>query len=157
MGISTLIEDARHRYRRLSPHEAAAAVASGDGLIVDTRCADQRRDEGVIPASIHAPLSVLPWRADPQSGHDDARISSGGRDLILICQDGYSSTLAVATLLDLGHDRVTDIAGGFGAWRAAGLPVIRDGDAAAPSAAKRRQHPNIGDHLQPKTERPKRF
>lgn len=139
MGMSMVIAAARRRYARVSPHEAAALAAS-DGIIVDTRCADQRQAHGVIPGSIHIPLSVFPWRADPWSGHDDPRVSSDGRHLILLCQDGYSSTLAVATLLDAGRDRVTDIAGGFEAWRAAGLPVTMGvlGSASGPERSQRR-------------------
>ncbi len=92
-------------------------------LLIDTRCADSRRETGVIPGSIHVPLSVLYWRLDPDSGHDDPRLSDLEREVILVCAHGYSSSIAAATLLDLGFSRSADIAGGFEAWAAAGLPV----------------------------------
>ncbi|MGZ8439074.1 MAG: rhodanese-like domain-containing protein, partial [Candidatus Limnocylindrales bacterium] len=92
-------------------------------ILVDTRCADQRRETGVIPGSIHVPLSVLFWRLDPTSGFEDQRLADRGRQVILVCAHGYSSSLAAATLQELGFTRATDIDGGFEAWRAAGLPI----------------------------------
>lgn len=120
--IDALLEAARARLSRLEAEAARAAVASG-ALIVDTRCGDVRRTTGVIPGSIHVPLSVLYWRLDPTSGHDDKRLSNPTRQVILVCADGYSSSIAAATLHDLGFERATDIIGGFNAWVAAGLPV----------------------------------
>lgn len=120
--IERLLESARSRLERLTPVAARAAM-SGGAVIVDTRCTDLRRETGVIPGSIHVPLSVLYWRADPTSGHHDPAISDPDRHLILVCAHGYSSSLAAATLRDLGFSRATDIDGGFEAWAAAGLPV----------------------------------
>jgi rhodanese-related sulfurtransferase len=120
--IGSLLETARAGLDRLDPSAALAAQAHG-ALLVDTRCAEARREKGVIPGSIHAPLSVLYWRADPTSGHDDPRLSGGGHRLVLLCADGYSSSLAAATLQALGFDDATDVIGGFTAWAAAGLPV----------------------------------
>ena len=120
--IGGLLESARSRLERLTPE--AAHAAEGDGaLIVDTRCADLRRETGVIPGSAHIPLSVLYWRLDPTSGHHDPAISDPERQIILVCSHGYSSSLAAATLHALGFVRATDIEGGFTAWAAAGLPV----------------------------------
>jgi rhodanese-related sulfurtransferase len=151
MGIDQIVGAARRRYRQLSAVEANRECARG-ALIVDTRCADQRRSHGSIPGAIHVPLSVLPWRADPESGHDDPRISAADRLLILVCQDGYSSTLAVATLLDMGRDRVTDVAGGFVAWATAGLPVSRDPHGMGGSSAKRCEATKIRDVGELQTE-----
>ena len=120
--IGALLEAARARLDRLGP-EAAREAASSGALLVDTRCADARRDRGVIPGSVHVPLSVLFWRLDPTSGHDDRRLSDRTRQVILVCADGYSSSLAAATLRDLGFERATDLIGGFNGWVAAGLPV----------------------------------
>lgn len=120
--IDGLLESARSRLQRLTPEAAQAAEAEG-ALIVDTRCADLRRDTGVIPGSAHIPLSVLYWRLDPTSGHNDPAISDPERQIILLCSHGYSSSLAAATLHALGFVRATDIEGGFMAWAAAGLPV----------------------------------
>jgi rhodanese-related sulfurtransferase len=120
--IGDLLESARARLDRLPP--AAALAATRDGaVIVDTRCAELRRETGVIPGSVHVPLSVLYWRLDPTSGHNDPALSDPDRRVILVCAHGFSSSLAAATLRDLGFSRATDIDGGFAAWEAAGLPV----------------------------------
>lgn len=120
--IDGLLESARSSLQRLTPEAARAAEAEG-ALIVDTRCADLRRETGVIPGSTHIPLSVLYWRLDPTSGHNDPAMTDLQRQIILLCSHGYSSSLAAATLHALGFVRATDIEGGFVAWAAAGLPV----------------------------------
>jgi rhodanese-related sulfurtransferase len=120
--IEQLLATAQARLSRLEPTEAEVARAAG-AIIIDTRCADQRRERGVIPGSVHVPLSVLFWRLDPSSGYDDPRLSDPAREVILVCADGYSSSLAAVTLQDLGFGRATDLVGGFAAWVAAGLPV----------------------------------
>ena len=120
--INDLLESARASLERLDPAAAQAAVAHG-ALLIDTRCAELRRETGVVPGSVHLPLSVLYWRLDPASGHDDAALSDLDREVILICAHGYSSSLAAATLRQLGFSRATDVVGGFQAWAAAGLPV----------------------------------
>jgi rhodanese-related sulfurtransferase len=120
--IDQLLATARARIDRLAPADAYAAVEEG-ALLIDTRCAELRRETGAIPGAVHVPLSVLYWRLDPTSGHDDANLSDLSRQVILVCAHGYSSSLAAATLRDLGFIRATDVAGGFEAWKAAGLPV----------------------------------
>jgi rhodanese-related sulfurtransferase len=120
--IDELLAAARSRLDRLSPAEARAEV-DGGAVIVDTRCAEARAAKGTIPGSAHVPLSVLFWRLDPTSGHDDKALSDRERRIIVVCADGYSSSLAAATLRDIGFSRATDIDGGFTAWAAAGLPV----------------------------------
>ena len=120
--VSDLLETARSRIDRLGPAALRAAVARG-ALIIDTRCSELRRTSGAIPGSVHVPLSVLFWRLDPSSGHADPRLSDFDRHVVLVCADGYSSSLAAATLRELGFDRATDLDGGFAAWVAAGLPV----------------------------------
>ncbi|HEY7736466.1 MAG TPA: rhodanese-like domain-containing protein [Candidatus Limnocylindrales bacterium] len=122
--IGSLLEAARAKLDRLEPAAALDAAKSG-ALIVDTRCAEARHASGVIPGSAHVPLSVLYWRLDPTSGHDDKTLSDPSRQVILVCADGYSSSLAAATLRDLGFSRATDMVGGFNGWVAAGLPVER--------------------------------
>lgn len=123
--INDLLADARARLERLGPAEAHAAMAHG-ALLIDTRCANLRRRDGSIPGSVHVPLSVLFWRLDPSSGHDDSDLSHAlDRHVILMCDHGFSSSLAAATLHDLGFDNATDVNGGFQAWAAAGLPVAR--------------------------------
>ena len=121
--IDGLLAEARGRIERLAP-EAAYRAASDGALLVDTRCSDDRRRTGMIPGSVHVPLSVLFWRLDPSSGYDDPALSDPARPVILICAHGFSSSLAAATLHDLGFASVGDVVGGFEAWSAAGLPVV---------------------------------
>lgn len=130
--ISELLEAARAGLDRLEPAAAQRAMADG-AILVDTRCGDARRELGTIPGSVHAPLSVLYWRVDPTSGHDDPRLSAGDRRLILLCADGYSSSIAAATLRQLGFADATDVIGGFSAWRRAGLPIAPAAEASAAS------------------------
>lgn len=120
--ISDLLADARAGFNRLEPVAALMAQQEGATLI-DTRCADDRRTSGAIPGSVHIPLSVLFWRLDPTSGHHNPSLADPARQVVLLCNDGYSSSLAAATLVDLGFARATDVIGGFNAWVAAGLPV----------------------------------
>ena len=101
-------------------------MAAG-ALLVDTRSSDDRRDSGTIPGSVHVPLSVLFWRLDPSSGYNDPALSDLARPIVLVCAHGYSSSLAAATLRDLGFANVGDVIGGFEAWSAAGLPVVAEG------------------------------
>lgn len=95
----------------------------GGALLIDTRCIEQRRETGIIPGSVHVPLSVLYWRLDPASGSEDPSLADPERQVILVCAHGYSSSIAAATLRDLGFARASDIAGGFEAWQAAGLAI----------------------------------
>lgn len=122
LTVDDLLAQARSRLDRLGPEEALAESRAG-ALIVDTRCAEARAKRGVIPGSVHVPLSVLFWRLDPTSGHADEALSDRSRRLVLVCADGYSSSLAAATLRDLGFSRATDLDGGFNGWAAAGFPV----------------------------------
>jgi rhodanese-related sulfurtransferase len=122
MTVADLLSAARNRIDRVSPAEALAESEAG-ALIIDTRCAEARQAKGVIPSSVHVPLSVLFWRLDPSSGHNDQALSDRERRIILVCADGYSSSLAAATLRDLGFRRSADLDGGFNGWAAAGFPV----------------------------------
>jgi rhodanese-related sulfurtransferase len=119
VGIDDLLERSRAGLERLTPAEARAAVEKG-AVIVDMRPVNQRRDAGVVPGAVVVCRNVLEWRADPSSGHSDARLV--GRQLIVMCAEGYSSSLAAASLQAIGL-RATDMVGGFEAWREAGLPV----------------------------------
>jgi rhodanese-related sulfurtransferase len=121
--IDDLLQEARARLRRLSPAEARDAAARG-ALIVDIRSEVQRAAQGLVPRAHFVPRNVLEWRADPASDHRDEVLVAAPGPLILMCAQGYQSSLAAATLLDLGVT-ATDMAGGFEAWDAQGLPVIR--------------------------------
>jgi rhodanese-related sulfurtransferase len=122
LTINDLLAASRARIERLEPPAALEAQSAG-ALVIDTRSADDRRATGVIPGSVHVPLSVLYWRLDPASGFEDPRLTDRDRQVILVCAHGYSSSLAAATLRDLGFGRAADLAGGFEAWQSAGLPV----------------------------------
>jgi len=120
--VNDLLAAARARIDRLEPNAVLAAARDG-AIVIDTRCAEQRRETGIIPGSVHVPLSVLYWRLDPASGSKDPSLADPGRQVILVCAHGYSSSIAAATLRDLGFARASDIDGGFEAWLAAGLPI----------------------------------
>lgn len=120
MGIDEQLAHARARLHRLTPEQAQRAAADG-AVIVDTRPLDQRREQGVVPGAVAVGRNVLEWRADQTSGHGDAALA--GRRLIVMCAEGYSSSLAAVSLQDVGLGDATDMVGGFLAWQAAGLPV----------------------------------
>jgi rhodanese-related sulfurtransferase/SAM-dependent methyltransferase len=125
LTINDLLEESRAVLARLEPADALAA-SDGGALLIDTRSADLRARDGTIPGSVHVPLSVLFWRLDPASGYDNPELSRAlDRRVILVCDHGYSSSLAAATLRQLGFSNATDVVGGFQAWADAGLPVER--------------------------------
>lgn len=121
-SIDEILAAARSRLRRVAPAAAYRAQQAG-AVLVDTRPVAQRAAHGVIPGALVVERNVLEWRFDPRS---DARLAVADRydlPLIVYCQEGYSSSLAAAALQDLGLFRATDLAGGFEAWLAAGLPI----------------------------------
>ncbi len=105
------------------------------GLIVDIRSERQRDEQGLVPGARFVPRNVLEWRADPRCGHCDAALAVEG-PLVLMCAQGYQSSLAAAVLQDLGVAGATDMIGGFEAWAAAGLPVEAQGSTAPSNRAK---------------------
>jgi rhodanese-related sulfurtransferase len=131
--IDDVLASARARIVRLGPDEAAAAVGQG-ALLVDIRPAAQRAAEGEIPGALIVERNVLEWRFDPAC---PARLPVAAYDLqvIVVCSEGYTSSLAAAALQDLGLARATDLAGGFQAWAARGLPVQAAGTPAVQSPA----------------------
>ena len=116
-----LLAEARRELVRLEPAAAAAAMSAG-AVLVDVRSELQRERDGVVPGSVFLPRNVLEWRCDPRSDWRDFRVSDPKRLLIVMCDEGYQSSLAAANLRRLGLD-ATDLAGGFQAWRSAELPV----------------------------------
>ena len=120
--IDQLLDQARARLRRLDPHQAAAVIDDG-GLLIDIRPAGQRRDEGEIPGAIIVERNVLEWRLDPTSPHRLPEVQGYDQPIVILCSEGYTSSLAAATLQDLGLHMATDLVGGFKAWAQAGLPV----------------------------------
>jgi rhodanese-related sulfurtransferase len=122
VGINELLERSRAGLRRLTPEQAHAAARAG-AVIVDTRPIDQRRRQGVVPGAVVIGRNALEWRSDPTSGYADAAVTDRRGELIVMCAEGYSSSLAAATLQAIGVAGATDMVGGFLAWEAAGLPV----------------------------------
>ena len=120
--VEQLLTEARARLVRLAPAQAAAAQAAG-ALLVDIRGDDQQRRHGCIPGAIRIPRNVLEWRADPACAACDRRIADPRAIVVLVCQEGYQSSLAASMLHELGLTHATDLEGGFEAWRAAGLPI----------------------------------
>ncbi|GAB2612776.1 hypothetical protein Aab01nite_68670 [Paractinoplanes abujensis] len=123
LGIDEILANARSRLTRVGPAETAAAMARG-AVLVDIRPAAQRAQFGEIPGAVIIERNVLEWRLDPRS---DARLpfaDSYALEVIVTCQEGYTSSLAAVALQDLGLARATDLVGGFAAWRDAGLPTI---------------------------------
>ena len=114
--IDEVLADARARLHRLTPEEADAAYRSG-AVIVDIRPAAQRAAEGDLPIATVIERNVLEWRLDPTS---DAALPIAHHDLevVVLCQEGYTSSLAAAALHELGVHRATDVIGGYAAWRA---------------------------------------
>lgn len=121
--INDVLADAQARLPRLTPEQAAAAMRDG-ATLVDTRSNDQRLQDGIVPDAIHVPLSVLEWRVDAASGYPSPALAGRTDRLVLICKDGYSSSLAALRLRELGFAGTTDVIGGFVAWTAAKLPVV---------------------------------
>ena len=124
LTIDEVLERARRRLVRITAEQAAREQAAG-ALLIDTRTETQRRREGGIPGALVIDRTVLEWRLDPAS--PDRIPEAGGHDVrvIVLCSGGYSSSLAAASLQDLGLVNATDVIGGFQAWHAAGLPVER--------------------------------
>jgi rhodanese-related sulfurtransferase len=134
--IEEVLVEARRRLARLTPLQAMAAQREG-ALLVDTRSVDERVHEGVIPGSLHLPLSVLPWRLDPDCEWRHPEACDLAHHVVLVCADGFSSSLAAAMLQEIGFVRAADMIGGYRAWRSSGLPVSEAPDGLkAPQAAR---------------------
>jgi rhodanese-related sulfurtransferase len=122
--VHDLLARSREGLARLEPAAAARAVESDGALLVDVRSEAQRARDGAIPGAHWYPRNVLEWRVDPASSHADPALSGDlERTLVVVCDEGFQSSLAAANLQALGFTRATDLVGGFQAWRAAGLPV----------------------------------
>jgi rhodanese-related sulfurtransferase len=119
--LAKLVEAAAGRIVRLKPAEALAAVEGGS-LLVDIRSDHDRVRDGIVPGSLHVPRTVLEWRLAPDSEWRNPHVDPDRR-IVLMCDHGYSSILAAATLVDLGLAGTGDVVGGFAAWRDAGLPT----------------------------------
>jgi rhodanese-related sulfurtransferase len=123
-ALDRLLIRARSRLARLRPRQAAIAVGGG-ALIVDIRPAFQRRADGDIPGAIVIERNHLEWRLHPASAGRIPEAIDARVRWIVICDEGYASSLAAATLREIGLSAATDVVGGFQAWRAARLPIAR--------------------------------
>src|SRR5579872_3839726 len=121
-SITQMLAEARARIHRYEPAQALSAMASGP-LLIDIRSDLDRQRDGIVPGSLHIPRTVLEWRLDPDSQWRSPY--SGGLDTatILLCDHGFSSSLAAASLTYLGFQDVGDVVGGFESWRTARLPT----------------------------------
>jgi len=115
-AIDRLLDEARAGLDRVAADDLEAEMAAG-ALVVDIRPVEQRTRDGELPGALVVPRNVLEWRLDPSSPHRlpeaDAR-----RRVIVVCDEGYASSLAAATLRQLGLEDATDLAGGMQAWLA---------------------------------------
>ncbi|SDF50419.1 Rhodanese-related sulfurtransferase [Blastococcus aurantiacus] len=121
-GIDAVLAASREGVRRLSP--AGLRDAAGRGaLVVDTRTEAQRRRQGELPGAVVIDRTVLEWRLDPAGDHRIPEATGCDLEVVVVCRQGYSSSLAAASLRAVGLHRATDLEGGVEAWLAAGLPM----------------------------------
>jgi rhodanese-related sulfurtransferase len=125
LGIDELLERVRSGYDRIEARDAYRAAQAGDALLVDIRYAALRERDGLIPGALVVERNELEWRLDPRGSHRAPEATSHDLRVVVICNEGYASSLAVESLRRLGLHRATDLTGGFQAWRSAGLPVRR--------------------------------
>jgi rhodanese-related sulfurtransferase len=122
-GIDELLERVRAGYARVEAREAYEAARAGEALLVDIRYAALRERDGLIPGALVVERNELEWRLDPRCSHRAPEATGHDLRIVVICNEGYASSLAAASLHQLGLHRATDLVGGFQAWRSAGLPV----------------------------------
>ncbi|WP_042394024.1 rhodanese-like domain-containing protein [Streptacidiphilus carbonis] len=123
VGIDELLERERGHLRRLTPAEAAAAVSESGAVLVDIRYAALRERDGTVPGALVVERNELEWRLDPLCEYRLPEATGHDLQVIVVCNEGYASSLAARSLQALGLARATDLIGGFQAWAAAGLPV----------------------------------
>jgi rhodanese-related sulfurtransferase len=121
-SIDEMLAASRACLARVSAHDAVRLFSDG-ALLVDIRPLEQRRRDGEIPDALIVDRNVFEWRLDPTSPHRRPEIEGHDQMIIVVCNEGYASSLAAKSLQDLGLHNATDLIGGFVAWRAAGLPV----------------------------------
>ena len=121
--IDQLLAEVRARIGRIEPVDAAARMRAG-ALLVDTRPWEQRVRDGAVPGAVVIDRNVLEWRLDPASPDRIPQVTGYDLDVVVLCNEGFSSSLVADTLRTLGLVRTVDVIGGFVAWAAAGLPVV---------------------------------
>ncbi|MFF4188634.1 rhodanese-like domain-containing protein [Streptomyces sp. NPDC001691] len=133
VGIDALLDRVRADLDRVTAEEAFAEAADG-ALLVDIRYAALRDRDGLIPGALVVERNELEWRLDPQGSHRAAEATGHDLRVVVICNEGYASSLAAVSLRQLGLHRATDLIGGYQAWRAAGLPITAPGTAPVTTA-----------------------
>jgi rhodanese-related sulfurtransferase/ubiquinone/menaquinone biosynthesis C-methylase UbiE len=124
-NVHDLVSEARGRISRFTPDGLQAAIAADpDLLVVDTRTPTDRLRFGVIAGSVHVPRTLVEWHLDPANGFMHPSVSSFDQQIVLVCNGGYSTSLAADNLRRLGYRRAGDLIGGVSAWKQAGLPVV---------------------------------
>ncbi|WP_093699262.1 rhodanese-like domain-containing protein [Streptomyces sp. 2231.1] len=123
VGIDALLDRVRAGYQRIEARKAHEEARTGEALLVDIRYAALRDRDGLIPGALVVERNELEWRLDPQGSHRVPEATGHELRVVVICNEGYASSLAVDSLRQLGLHRATDLVGGFQAWRSAGLPV----------------------------------
>jgi rhodanese-related sulfurtransferase len=123
--IDELVARVRAVLLRVAPQDLAAEMRAG-ALVIDVRPAEQRARDGAMPGAIVVDRNVLEWRLDPASPHRLAEVTGYDQRVIVVCNEGFSSSLAAATLHDLGLHRATDLVGGYQAWRAGTEEAVPD-------------------------------
>jgi rhodanese-related sulfurtransferase len=132
--VDELLAEARARLRRIGPLEAATRMAAG-AVLVDIRPAAQRATEGSVPGALVVERNVLEWRFDPASNARLPEVTGYDLEVVVLCSEGYTSSLAADALRSLGLTRAADVVGGYRAWVAAGLPTT--GGSADPEPGRR--------------------
>ncbi|MGW7204305.1 rhodanese-like domain-containing protein [Streptomyces sp. NPDC054837] len=123
VGIDELLERVRAGYERIEAREAYDAARRGEALLVDIRYAALRERDGLVPGALVVERNELEWRLDPRGSHRAPEATGHDLRVVVICNEGYASSLAAESLHRLGLRRATDLVGGFQAWKASGLPV----------------------------------
>ena len=121
-AVDRLLAEARRGLRRVDALGAKQIHDEG-GLLIDIRPEAQRAEFGDIPGALVVERNDLEWRLDPGGSHRLPEAGDPDRPVVVVCQEGYASSLAAATLLHVGRTAVTDLDGGFVAWKHAGLPT----------------------------------
>ncbi|WSF46419.1 rhodanese-like domain-containing protein [Streptomyces sp. NBC_01356] len=123
VGVDELLDRVREGLDRVEAKEAYDAGQSGEALLVDIRYAALRKRDGLIPGALVVERNELEWRLDPRGSHRAPEATSHDLRVVVVCNEGYASSLAAVSLRQLGLHRATDLVGGFQAWKAAGFPV----------------------------------
>jgi rhodanese-related sulfurtransferase len=123
VNVDELLAEARAGLRRLTPEQSFEAMRNGEAVVVDIREEERRSRDGRVPGAVEIARNVLEWRCAPESEFRDERVSDPAQVVVVMCNEGYQSSLAAATLQRLGLQQATDMEGGFQRWRADGLPV----------------------------------